>query len=431
MRYALVNPNWTFEGSIYFGCQDPHLPLEFGYAKQMLEQAGHEVLLLDAALGALPETELQAQVANFEPNFTVIPTAPSYLFWRCPPPELRIPQQLVRLLDAAAGTRILVGPHPSTTPRVALRKVGAEIAVLGECEEVLVQLGSGKPLDQVLGITYRQGERLVVQGGSQMVNLVSLPVARWPQVFLDRHWHHHHRFDEPQQGLGAEIEASRGCPYSCSFCAKTDHRDQFRRRPLATLLEELDRLIDQGVGYVYFIDEIFLPHRALLQSLKQRPVQFGIQTRIDLWKPELLDLLGEAGCVSVEAGVESISALGRDLLSKNCRMTTAQLQEQLIYARGRIPFVQATLLDCQVDDHAQVEEWRQRLLAHGVWANKPVPLFPYPGSPDYLKLWGIPDDFAWERAMAHYLKVFSEFSDIQEVLPKPLEHLELSTFEAS
>ena len=36
MRYALVNPRWTFEGSTYFGCQEPHFPLELLYAQQTL-----------------------------------------------------------------------------------------------------------------------------------------------------------------------------------------------------------------------------------------------------------------------------------------------------------------------------------------------------------------------------------------------------------
>jgi hypothetical protein len=39
---ALVNPRWTFSGGIYFGCREPHLPLEFGYASALLERAGHE-----------------------------------------------------------------------------------------------------------------------------------------------------------------------------------------------------------------------------------------------------------------------------------------------------------------------------------------------------------------------------------------------------
>ncbi|MBV8089569.1 MAG: B12-binding domain-containing radical SAM protein, partial [Alphaproteobacteria bacterium] len=48
MRVALVNPAWSFEGSIYFGCREPHLPLEYGYAAALLRQAGHTVDLFDA-----------------------------------------------------------------------------------------------------------------------------------------------------------------------------------------------------------------------------------------------------------------------------------------------------------------------------------------------------------------------------------------------
>jgi len=35
-KIALVNPPWSFDGSIYFGCHEPHLPLEFGYARALL-----------------------------------------------------------------------------------------------------------------------------------------------------------------------------------------------------------------------------------------------------------------------------------------------------------------------------------------------------------------------------------------------------------
>ena len=41
-------------------------------------------------------------------------------------------------------------------------------------------------------------------------------------------------------------------------------------------------LIDQGVTHLYFIDEIFLPRRDLLEALVERPIKFGVQTRIDL-----------------------------------------------------------------------------------------------------------------------------------------------------
>ena len=181
-----------------------------------------------------------------------------------------------------------------------------------------------------------------------------------------------------------------------------------------------------GIEYVYFIDEIFLPSKELLEALVPRGVKFGVQTRVDLWTPQMLDLLGAAGCVSVEAGVESISVEGRNLLDKKSRLTTEQISERLVHARQTIPFVQANLLDAQVDDPEAVESWRQYLIGHGVWANKPVPLFPYPGSPDYSRRWGHPDDQAWERAVDHYLASFDAFSDIQEARPRRLSELETS-----
>jgi hypothetical protein len=86
MRYSLINPPWTFGGSIYFGCREPHLPLEYGYSKAVLEAAGHEVDMVDGQLVGLGLDDIRRRVADFRPDFTVVTTAPSYLFWRCAPP---------------------------------------------------------------------------------------------------------------------------------------------------------------------------------------------------------------------------------------------------------------------------------------------------------------------------------------------------------
>jgi hypothetical protein len=139
----------------------------------------------------------------------------------------------------------------------------------------------------------------------------------------------------------------------------------------------------------------------------------------------MLAILGEAGCVSVECGIESLTPEGRDGLAKRCRMTTEQLADRLITAKRYIPFVQANLIEVEQDDDATVQRWRAQMQDAGVWANDPVPLFPYPGSPDYRKLWGEPDDAAWERALDHYLARFDAFSDIQEQRPLHLHELEM------
>lgn len=427
MKVCLINPRWSFEGSIYFGCREPHLPLELGYSAALLERAGHDVLMLDAPLEGLSTAMVARRVRAFAPAMTVVTTAPTYLFWRCAPPEIRVPRETFAALRGSGGRLVAVGPHGSATPRTALRKLGCDVVVMGECEEIVARLAAGHALEHVPSIAWMDGQgRLRVQGGPHAGRFTDLPALVWPDDWVARHRHHHHRFDgrPTDWGPGAEVEASRGCPYHCSFCAKENFRDSYRRRDLGELLLEIDGLRGQGVEYLYFIDEIFLPDRRLLEALVGRGLTFGIQTRIDLWKPEMLDLLGKAGCVSIEAGMESLTAAGRAMLDKDCRMDTDTLTQRLIHARRRVPFVQANLIAVPTDDAAHVARWRDAMRALGIWANDPVPLFPYPGTPDYRRLFGPPDDAAWERAVQHYLTLFDRFSDLQDDRPVPLSRLE-------
>ena len=424
MRVALVNPPWSFEHSTYFGCRAPHLPLELGYAKALLEAAGHAASIFDANLTPDTPAGQADQIAAYLPDMTVVATAPTYLFWRCAQPELRVPREVLLALGVRGGVTVAVGPHGSSTPGTTLRKLGCDIVIRGECEEVVAALAERPPLESVPAIAYREAGGLIVTGRAHAGRFTNLPALDWPADWLERHTHHHHRFCSESLGAGAEIEASRGCPYHCSFCAKMDFRDSYRKRDNIILFQEIDGLIAKGVTYLYFVDEIFLPNKALLEALCERPVQFGIQTRIDLWKPDMLDLLGTAGCVSIEAGVESLTFEGRAALDKMCRASTDELAERLIYVRRRVPFVQANLIEAKSDETALVEAWRERLLHAGVWANDPVPIYPYPSTPDYRNRWGEPDDQAWERAHGYYLAQFERFSDIQAERPAPLAELE-------
>jgi len=423
MKVALINPAWRFEGSIYFGCRSAHLPLELGIAQRALGDAGHPTLLLDAHLFELGSADVAAELRAFGPDMTVVTTAPTYLFWRCAPPELRVPQQLIREACKEMPFVVAVGPHGSTTPRTALKKLDVDLIVMGECEDTLLRLANGER--DLPGTCFRRHREIQVLGGPQAAAFVDQPALTWPDEAIRRHGHHHHRFEAEPLGPGAEVEASRGCPYSCTFCAKENFRNRYRRRPSETILREIEQLQQQGVEYVYFIDEIFLPNESLLRGLVGRGLKFGVQTRIDLWKPEMLRLLGQAGCVSVECGVESLTVEGREALAKRCKMTTDQLADRLIEAKRHIAFVQANLIEVPQDEAHSVQRWRTRMQSAGVWANDPVPLFPYPGSPDYHRLWGEEDDSAWERAHEHYLSLFDQFSDVQEQRPQRLRELEL------
>src|SRR5438128_1754697 len=171
--------------------------------------------------------------------------------------------------------------------------MGADVVVMGECEDILPQLTG--PWKDVDSICYQLEGQIHVQGRPHATGMSELPALRWGPEVLNRHSHHHHRFDTTPKGPGAEMETSRGCPYHCTFCAKDNFRNSFRRRPLPVIAEELDNLIGDGAQYIYFIDEIFLPFQDVLETIASRGVKFGIQTRIDIWNESMIDLLGQAG----------------------------------------------------------------------------------------------------------------------------------------
>lgn len=296
----------------------------------------------------------------------------------------------------------------------------------GEPDQTLPQLAS-RPWSEIEGCCWRDDSGVHLSPTLGVTDMKKLGALNFDNYNVELHEHRHHVFHG--SGRGAELEFARGCPWACSFCNKTLFRNKFRERDVNAVLQEVDTLISRGVDYIYWIDEIFgvgKPVRQLLQELSSRKITIGLQTRIDLWNEESLDLLGNAHCISMECGIESITDEGRDELNKNCRISTDRIAELLIYARQRVPWVQANLILTEHDNRDQVRNFQENLRRHGVWVSEPVPMFAFPGTPDYMQRFGPPDDYAWERAHQHYLSAFRDkgFSDIQDQQPAPIEDLE-------
>jgi anaerobic magnesium-protoporphyrin IX monomethyl ester cyclase len=429
MKFMLAQPNWRFEGSTYFGCRETHLPLELLYGQQALAAAGQEAVVLDAHLETLDPDAAAERVRQFQPDFLVMTTAPTYLFWRCPQPELRLPAAwFARLRHAAPrAVTVAVGPHGSATPGAALRKLDCELVVKGEAEPALAALAS-RGWEAIPGLAWRSADGVRQTAGLNRQEMHALGALDYAEYPLARRQHRHHVFEGA--GRGAEVEASRGCPWNCTFCNKTLFRNQFRERSVEAVIAEIERLASAGFTYIYFIDEIFGCGKrtpALLDALAHLPVTFGMQTRMDLWNEDALAWLGAAGCVSLECGIESISPEGRERFRKGCRLSTDRLHGLLRAARRHIPWVQANLIAGDSDDLEAIAAWRRELIEAGVWVSQPVPVFAFPGTPLFFKLFGPPGPDAWERAHEHYLAINrgrGYFSDIQDQAPRPLPDLE-------
>jgi len=232
MKVALVNPPWRFENSIYFGCRAPHLPLELGYTKALLEQADNVVLILDGHLSGQSCEALADEVAAFRPEMTVVTTAPSYLFWRCAQPELRMPREFLLALAGRGGTTVAVGPHSSATPATVLRKLGADVAVMGECEEIVARLAETRTFADVPSVAYRAGGDARINGiphAAKFTDPAAAALAK--RSGFTRHLHHHHRFDrEPMAGCRSGGLARVSVIHA--LLRKDDFRDRYRRREL-------------------------------------------------------------------------------------------------------------------------------------------------------------------------------------------------------
>jgi radical SAM superfamily enzyme YgiQ (UPF0313 family) len=180
---------------------------------------------------------------------------------------------------------IIGGVHASLLPGEALRY--ARQVVVGEAEEVIVDVAEGRRLDQIV-----QGE--AVQ------DLDKLP---FPDFSLIKRY--------PSRSFIIPISTSRGCPFDCTFCAVTKIFGRaYRFRSASSVLEELR---SRDTNNFFFCDDNFTAHRRRTRTLlelmvKHRIKNWACQVRCDIARDDaLLELMAQAGCSVVCVGFESVN----------------------------------------------------------------------------------------------------------------------------
>lgn len=116
-------------------------------------------------------------------------------------------QDLVRIIKRRYKEKVLIvagGPHPTGDPFGTL-KMGVDIVVVGEGEEIIIELMqrivNNEKIDDIKGIAYiNENNRYTYTGKRNLVNLDKYPP-----------------FPIKNTRFGA-IEITRGCPYVCYFC---------------------------------------------------------------------------------------------------------------------------------------------------------------------------------------------------------------------
>lgn len=184
-------------------------------------------------------------------------------------------------------TVVMGGFHASNLPDEALMHVDA--VLVGEGELVWPQLladFAGGSLDR----TY---------SSSGLVGMDTIPTAR-RDIFAGKGYL-----------LTNTLQTTRGCPFDCEFCSVTAfYGRKYRERPVESVLAELSELRKVN-SFAFFVDDNLVANRRyalqLFEGMKGLDFKWLSHAPIDFADdPELMRAAGEAGCVGMFVGFESL-----------------------------------------------------------------------------------------------------------------------------
>ena len=228
--------------------------------------------------------------------------------------------------------RIIVGGRQATdyVEDLFQRCPNISVIVRGEGEATLRDLFSGRPLEEVKGISY-VADGTVVHNESRP--LMSVNEAKRPDRALRTTTY---RATIRGIDLGVSFDAvmsSRGCPYKCKFCTfKLNPLGQLRtweaRSPESTV-EEIEAL---DAEFVAFVDDNFAADMDRVENIcdliisRRIKKMFLCNVRIDIAKrPALLEKMRKAGFKVLMVGLES--AQDKSLVSMQKGFKTQNVKE--------------------------------------------------------------------------------------------------------
>ncbi|HWQ03590.1 MAG TPA: radical SAM protein [Candidatus Nitrosotenuis sp.] len=190
----------------------------------------------------------------------------------------------------ARGVRVIVGGlYPTLNPDYF--QDCADAVVVGEAEPVIAQLVADLESDCLQ-------PRYVA---AEPADISDLPPPRYDLMETD--------FIVPMS-----YEATRGCPFSCSFCVLSAIRQPFRRRPIANVIRDIRNAPAHWNWlqrkYLIFWDNNAGSDRRYFRELCEALVPlkriWGAETSIDTITPESARAMGKAGCRFLYIGLESL-----------------------------------------------------------------------------------------------------------------------------
>lgn len=329
----------------------PYPPLGTLYAASYTRALGYDVALFDAMLAQSEEEWAHALDARkpkyailFEDNF-------NYLSKMC---LLNMRAAAFKMMEMAKarGCVVIVNGSDATDHLADYLAHAADYVLLGEGEITLEELlgtlekreiAAESPLQElreIRGLAWRDenGDIQRTPKREFIRDLDRLPFPAWDLVDISRYqkiWRARHGY------YSMNMVTTRGCPYSCNWCAKPIYGQRYNVRSPENVAQELKWLREQfQPDHIWFADDILGLKPHWLEQFAELVNQYDCTTpfkcllRADLVNEQIAAALKRAKCHTVWMGAESGSQKILDAMDKGTTVEQIYTARKLLGDAG-------------------------------------------------------------------------------------------------
>ena len=366
-------------------------PLGLGYIATYNASVGFNVGMIDAESEGLSIKDIVDTIHEAQPKYVGI--------------NLLTPTRLVALHIAemiSDEIGLLVGgAHATALPyrtAIEFEKVHPNTTVfVAEAEVAVSYLLEGKPRVAIPGICWiENGAFRVSPGSCQIDNLDTLPPLNRDFFANDP------CLDQRTGWIESRILGSRGCPFTCTYCAgsRTTIGTKVRRIHAELIAKEVAELVTRhNVQSIRFVDDLMIIDERRVRSILEALDEQGVRIKWDAtgranimarFSSEFYDYMVEHGLHEVAIGIESGSERLRTVIHK-------QVTEEEIWTTVRQLTDRNVKVKCYLiigipgetaAETAQTLTFAKELMKHGNGlVRASIFLFrPYPGTEEWNKL---------------------------------------------
>ncbi len=232
---------------------------------------------------------------------------------------------------------VMGGSGSSTFEEQVLKKTKVEYIITREGEQALAELLSGKQQSKIKGLIYMKDGAIKKNPTRPFqTNLDKLPFPAYDIFPLEKY-----------ADSKIPIVTSRGCPYSCTFCAmKASMGPAFRARSAENVVAEVEYWYGKGYRYFHIVDDNFTFDMNRAERFCDLVIEKGMTdikwdlrngVRCDKLNENLLRKMKQAGCFYLALGIESLDQQVLDRMKKNLRVEDVKNAVEALRKAG-IPF---------------------------------------------------------------------------------------------